>query len=196
MWTPTCFDRDINKLPFNPEVFYLQKPHHWIVFRCFCHSPLSFPHTNTHPLINSIGIFIAQSRDRKHIVPYLLGLVACSAWIIASFWVEAAVQALWMNWVSARGWEMALIPLWCHSRDKEKRGSFMKPPIHLSVSSLSPCPPPPPPPYFSCPVMGSYYRLVTHPRPQLKSPLTHPRCSLAIFPNPVLPCPAVPVPAQ
>lgn len=80
-----------------------------------------FPfHQHTPTLwIKSIKLFIAPSHDRRHIVPYLLGLVACSSCIIASYWVEAAVQSLWMNWVSARGWEMALIPLWCHSRDKE-----------------------------------------------------------------------------
>lgn len=149
-------------------------------------------HTPTH-WINSIELFIAQSHDRKHIVLYLLGLVACSACIVASFWVEAAVQALWMNWVSARGWEMALIPLWCHSRDKEKRGSIMRPPIHSSVS-LSPRRAHP---WFSCPVMGSYYRPVTYtppPHPHTQSPLTHPGCSHAIFPSTTLPCSALSVP--
>ncbi len=143
-------------------------------------------HTPTH-WMNSIGLFIAQSHDRKHIVPYLLGLVACSACIIASFWVEAAVQALWMNWVSARGWKMALIPLWCHSRDKEKRGSFMRPPIHSSVFLPLRCAQP----QFSCPVMGSYYRLVTHPP---TPPLSHPSPTrdAPLLSSPALSCPAQP----
>lgn len=135
----------------------------------------------TLPLMNSIGLFIAQSHDRKHIVPYLLGLVACSACIIASFWVEAAVQALWMNWISARGWEMALIPLWCHSRDKEKRGSFMKPPIQLFVSFFVPTP-------ASLVLWWAHItKWVTHPPPSTQSPLTHPRCSLCYLPRPALP---------
>lgn len=57
-------------------------------------------HTPTH-WINSIGLFLALWHDRKHIVPYLLGLVACSACVVASFCVEAAVQAF-MNELSLR----------------------------------------------------------------------------------------------
>lgn len=68
----------------------------------------------------------------------ILSLI-CWVWLPAllvslhhSVWRQQS-RLLWMNWVSARGWEMALIPLWCHSRDNEKRGSFMRPPIHSSV---------------------------------------------------------------
>lgn len=168
-------------------MFHFSKTQPWIAFLDVIFAAGSHQHTPTH-WINSIGLFIAQSHDRKHIVPYLLGLVACSACIIASFWAEAAVQPLWMKWVSARGWEMALIPLWCHSRDKEKRGSFMR--TSHSSFCLSPslrCAHP----RFSCPVMDSNYRpVVTHPPPPTQSPLTHSRCSLAIFPSP--PCPACP----
>lgn len=126
--TPTNGPLLLTKVFKNPALNY--------PFRCCSF----FPDSNTHPLINPIGLFIAHSHDRRHIVPYLLGLVACSACIIASFRAEAAVQALWMNWLSARGWKMALIPLWCHATDKEKRGSFMKPPIHwfASFSLFSP----------------------------------------------------------
>lgn len=144
--------------------------------------------------MNSIGLFIAQSHDRKHIVPYLLGLVACSACIIASFWVEAAVQALWMNQVSARGWEMAPIPLWCHSRDKEKRGSFMRPPIHLYVFlSLSASAHPSSLVLWWAHITGWCPPSPTSPTPtqSTHSPLTHPRHSLVIFPRP---CPALPSP--
>lgn len=149
------------------------------VFHFVMESTLSLTITRTQ-LKKLRNLFIAQSHDTKHIVPYLLGLVACSACIIASFWVEAAAQALWMNWVSTRGWKMALIPPWSHSRD-EKRGSFIRPPIHLWASfSLPLCPPCfPSHPDFCFTVMGSYYKTVTHlPTPFTQPPLTHIRCSL------------------
>lgn len=60
--------------------------------------------------------------------------------------------------------------------------------IHLSLSlSLFLVPTP----RFSCPVMGSYYMLVTHSRP---CPLQ--TIPLLSSPGPGLPCPALPVPAQ
>lgn len=144
--------------------------------------------------VHTVGLFIARSYDRKHIVPYFSGLVACSVCVVASFCVEAAVQALWMNRVSARGWEMALILLWCHSRNREKRmGALWDLPFILPSLLLPPlCPPP----RFSCSVTGSYYRLVTHTTApsSTQSPLTHPKYSFAISPCPALPSPALPVP--
>lgn len=78
--------------------------------------------------------------------PLIFGLVASAACIIASFCVKATVQALWMKQIYTRGWEMALIPLWCHSRNWEKRERTMSLHIHFSVScsillsSLNPLP--------------------------------------------------------
>lgn len=51
----------------------------------FYNGVYSFLDNNTHPTVKLHNLFIAQSHDTKHIVPYLLGLVACSAYIIASF---------------------------------------------------------------------------------------------------------------
>lgn len=119
-------------------------------------------------------------------LPVLLVSLHHSAWRQQS-------RLLWMNWVSARGYEMALIPLWCHSRDKEKRESFMRPPIHPSVSlslALSAVPTPAPLVLSWVHITGWWLIL-----PPTQSPLTHPRCSLAIVPSPALPCPALLVPA-
>lgn len=152
----------------------------------------SYPHTNTLTLkINTMVLFIVPSHDRKHIVSHLLGLVACSACIIASCWVEAAVQALWMNWVSARGWEMALIPLWCHSRDEGKRGSFMRPPIHSSASPFLPVFLFPLLPHSPAVLLSSYGLILQagdssfHPSPTRDA-------LLAVFPSPAQPYPAQP----
>lgn len=44
-------------------------------------------------------------------------------------------------------------------------------------------------PQFSCPVMGSCYKLVTHPPlPHSTATFMHPRCSYAIILSPALPC--------
>lgn len=77
----------------------------------------------------------------------------------------------------------------------------MRPSIHSSAFSLSsPAPPSavPTPSWVSCPVMGSYYRLVTHlppnPPPHPLSPSTQSQM-LSRYLLPALPCPALPCPA-
>lgn len=140
--------------------FTFLKPSFAQPFRC-CALFFSFPHTKHTPTlwINTIGLFIAQSHDRKHIVPYLLGLVACSACIIASFWVEAAAQPLWMNESppEAGRWHWSHCDVTPETRSKE--GALWDLPFIGLCLSLPLCAQP----LFSCPVMGSYFRLVTHP---------------------------------
>lgn len=121
-------------------------------------------------------------------LPALLVLLHHSVWRQQS-------RLLWMNWVSARGLEMALIPLWCHSGDKEKRGSFMRPPVHSSV--LSHCASPPV--LYFCDgfiLQPAGYLSPHHPHPQPVRQLSPTRDAfLADFPCPALPCPALLVPA-
>lgn len=55
------------------------------------------PHSTTcTDWVNYKAIY-SPSHYKRHIVPHLWSLVACSAPIVASSWVEAAVPALWMK---------------------------------------------------------------------------------------------------
>lgn len=101
--------------------------------------------------------------------------------MVASFCVEAAAQDLWMSRLSARGWEMAVIPWWCHSRNGE-RSREQDETSHSFISHSFPlsllCPP-----HLSCDGL------------MLQASDLYPRLSAAIFPSPALPQPAMLDPA-
>lgn len=154
-----------------------------------------FPDTNTHThsLDKLYRLFIAQSHDRKHIVSYLLGLVACSACIVASFCVEAAVQAF-MNELSLRqrpgdGIDPTVMSL---QRQGEERELYET--SHSFVCPLPLCQPPPV--LYFCDgfilQQAGCLPLQPHPHPQGNS---HPPEMLPSLTSLALPCPALLAPA-
>lgn len=140
--------------------------------------------------MNSTGLFIAPLYDRKHIVPYFLGLVACSACIIASLCGSSSLG--FMNEASLRqrlgdGTDPAVMSPQKQGEEREHdetSHSFFC--CSLALPGLLHCAHP----CSASPVMGSCYRLVIH-TPSALSPTptpTLPGSSLVIFPGPALPC--------